>query len=90
MHNRIKLTVKSVAGNCAAGYKVGDHFFIDGGLWIVPGEPPRFCIYALPALVPYLTAYCRETPDTDWINRKMELACPDNKNAVIFGLERVS
>ena len=86
----VKLTVKSVKGNCAAGYKVGDHFYIKNGLMIESAEPKGICMYALPALLPYLTAYCRQTPDEDWINRKMELQCPDNTNAVIFGLERIS
>jgi uncharacterized repeat protein (TIGR04076 family) len=86
---KIKLTVKSVKGNCSAGYKEGDYFFIEDGLMIVPGQPSGLCMYALPALLPYLTAYCRETPPSDWINLKEELQCPDNTNAVVFGLERM-
>jgi uncharacterized repeat protein (TIGR04076 family) len=84
-----KLTVKSVKGFCSAGYKVGDFFHIKGGLMIEAGEPKGICMYALPALIPYLTAYCRETSANDWINLKQELQCPDNTNTVIFGLERV-
>ena len=85
----IKCTVQSVKGFCSAGYKTGDHFFIRNGLMIEAGTPKGLCMYALPALMPYLTAYCRETPDSDWINMKKELQCPDNDNTVIFGLERV-
>ena len=85
----IKCSVKSVKGFCSAGYKVGDHFFIRDGLMIEPGKPKGLCIYALPALLHYLTAYCRETPDSDWINRKKELQCPDSDNTVIFSLERM-
>ena len=88
MHN-IKITVKSVKGSCGAGYKEGDFFTIENGVMIVPGEPKGLCMYAIPALLPYLTAYCRETPPDDWINFKKELQCPDNTNAVIFGLERI-
>jgi uncharacterized repeat protein (TIGR04076 family) len=84
----IKCTVKSVKGFCSAGYKVGDHFFVKDGLMIEAGEPKGICMYALPAFVPYLTAYCRETPAADWINMKKELQCPDNDNTVIFGIER--
>lgn len=40
------------------------------GLMIEAGKPAGLCIYALPALIPYLTAYCRETSPDDWINRK--------------------
>jgi len=88
MH-KVKLTVKSVKGYCSARYKAGDYFYIENGLMVVPGKPEGLCMYALPALLPYLTAYCRETPENDWINFKKELQCPDNTNAVIFGLERV-
>ncbi len=56
---------------------------------IEQGNIKGLCLYALPALLPYLTAYCRQTPDDDWINDKKELQCPDNDNAVIFGLERM-
>lgn len=85
----IKCTVKSVGGYCAAGYKEGDHFYIRNGLFIEPGEPKRICMYALPAFIPYLTAFCRETPENDWINMKKELQCPDNDNPVIFSIERI-
>jgi uncharacterized repeat protein (TIGR04076 family) len=85
----IKCTVKSVKGFCSAGYKVGDYFFIKDGVMIETGNMKGLCMYALPALLPYLTAYCRQTPEGDWINMKKELQCPDNTNAVIFGLERI-
>ena len=85
----VKVTVKSVKGFCSAGYKPGDYFMLRDGLLIEAGKPAGLCIYALPALIPYLTAYCRETAPDDWINNKRELQCPDNDNAVIFGLERV-
>ena len=85
----IKCTVKSVKGFCSAGYKAGDYFFIKDGVMIETGNMTGLCMYALPALLPYLTAYCRETPEGDWINMKKELQCPDNTNAVIFGLERI-
>jgi len=86
---KVKVTVKSVKGDCSAGYKEGDFFTIEDGVMIVPQEPKGLCMYALPALLPYLTAYSRETQPDDWINLKKELQCPDNTNAVIFGLERV-
>ena len=88
MHT-VKITVKSVKGHCAAGYTAGDFFTIENGVMVVPGKPEGLCMYAIPALLPYLTAYCRETPSSDWINFKKELQCPDNTNAVIFGLERI-
>jgi len=87
MH-KLKITVKSVKGNCAAGYKVGDYFLVEEPM-IVPAKPDGLCMYAIPAFIPYLTAYYRETPSDDWINMKQELQCPDSTNTVIFGLERL-
>ncbi|MDD5167581.1 MAG: TIGR04076 family protein [Syntrophales bacterium] len=85
----IKCTVKSVKGFCSAGYREGDHFFIRDGLMVEAGSPNSICMYALPALLPYWAAYCRETPEGDWINLKRELQCPDSDNTVIFGIERL-
>lgn len=85
----VKVTVKSVKGHCSAGYKQGDYFIVKDGLMIEAGKPAGICMYALPALIHYLTAYCRETSPDDWINQVQELQCPDSANTVIFGLERM-
>ena len=84
----IKCTVKSVKGECAAGYKVGDHFVIKDMAMVEAIEPKGICLHALTAMVPYLTAYCRKTPEDDWINMIRELQCPDSTNSVVFSLER--
>lgn len=85
----VKVTVKSVKGHCSAGYKQGDYFIVKDGLMIEAGKPAGICMYALPALIHYLSAYCRETSPDDWINQVQELQCPDSANTVIFGLERM-
>lgn len=85
----VKITVNSVRGHCAAGYKPGDYFMLKDGLMIEAGKPAGICIYALPAIIHYLTAYCRETSSEDWINQLKELQCPDSDNTVVFGLERL-
>ncbi len=87
MH-KLKITIRSVAGNCAAGYKVGDYFLVKEPM-LIPAQPKGLCMYAVAAILPYLTAYYRDTPPEDWINRKAQLQCPDSTNTVVFGLERV-
>jgi uncharacterized repeat protein (TIGR04076 family) len=83
----VKITVKSVKGECSAGYKVGDYFYLkDPNLFA--GKPEGICIYALGALIPYLTAFCRETERGDWINNVKELQCADNLNSVTFEITR--
>ena len=87
MYN-VKCIVTSVKGECAAGYNVGDYFWVKEMAMIEPGKPKGICLHALTAMVPYLTAYCRDTPEDDWINMVQELQCPDSANAVVFRLER--
>ena len=83
----VKVTINKVVGHCAAGFKEGDYFYLKGPN-LVPTNCKGICIYGISALIPYLTAYCRDTSPNDWINFRKELQCPDNKNTVTFGLSR--
>ena len=42
----VKITVNSVRGHCAAGYKPGDYFMLKDGLMIEAGKPAGICIYS--------------------------------------------
>lgn len=83
----VTLEVTSVKGRCAAGYKVGDKIVVRDPA-IDMKESDRVCLYAIGALLPYLTALDRETSPGDWINRKEEIQCPDSKNTVVFKVTR--
>ncbi len=37
--------------------KRGDYFYVKDGIMIEAGELEGMCMYALPAFIPYLTAY---------------------------------
>ncbi|MBL7213526.1 MAG: TIGR04076 family protein [Desulfobacteraceae bacterium] len=87
MYN-VKCTVKSIKGDCGAGYEIGDHFFIKDMAMIEAGKPKGICLHALTAMITYLTAYCRKTDESDWINMIQELQCPDSTNSVVFSLQR--
>lgn len=84
---RVILEVKEVRGECAAGYKVGDKLVIEEPS-IISSESSNVCLYALGALLPYLTALYRDTPEEDWINQIDELQCPDPINTVKFRISR--
>ena len=88
MSRQARLTVKSVAGYCSAGHKVGETFITDGVT--IRGEQGQgICIFAVPSFTPYIAAFCRETPESDWINQLSELQCPDSSNTVKFSIERI-
>jgi uncharacterized repeat protein (TIGR04076 family) len=84
---KVILEVKNVKGECAAGYKAGDKIVLDGFL-INTKESCNVCLYAMGALLPYLTVLHRETSEEDWINQIKALQCPDPSNTVIFTIRR--
>ena len=85
---KVVLEVVGCKGECPIGYRVGDKIVIEEEQLNLK-ETDKVCLYALGGFLPYITALYRETPAEDWINRKEELQCPDNKNAVIFRVVRV-
>jgi len=84
---RVTLEVKKVKGRCAAGYKVGDKIVIEEP-FIIAKESSNICLYAISAVLPYLTILYRDTPANDWINQITELQCPDSINTVTFKVKR--
>lgn len=83
----LEVKVKSIKGECAAGYKVGDVFTVTDPV-VAPRDNCPLCIYALSAMFPYLAAAYRQTAGDDWINQVTELQCPDSTNTVIFTISR--
>jgi len=84
---RLVLEVERVKGHCAAGYKLGDRIVIEEG-FIISKESSNVCLYALGALLPYLTVAYRKTSEDDWINTVQELQYPDPVNTVVFKVVR--
>ncbi|MGQ9618506.1 MAG: TIGR04076 family protein [Candidatus Aminicenantia bacterium] len=80
--------VKEIRERCGANLKSGDLFYIKGYGKIEIPEGKFACIYALNALMPFLTAKQREEelPQDDWIAETKELCCPDPKG-VKFEIE---
>ncbi len=82
---KLEIQVVEVRGECSAGYRTGDKFYVEDPN-ILSKKP--ICIYAISALIPYITAKYRHVPDNDWINHVELLECPDPENTVIFKIKR--
>ncbi|HDH45119.1 MAG TPA: TIGR04076 family protein [Thermococcus sp.] len=80
---KLKIVVEDVKGKCHAGYERGDTIEVED-----PVIKGKICIYALSALIPYITAAYRETPPDDWINAVEVLQRPDPENTVRFRIIR--
>lgn len=80
----VQVTVVSQTGHCSAGHKVGEQ-------WAVSSKTPDgICLAAFNSLCPNLRAL-RFGGSFPWeANPTASLvACPDNKNPVVFELKRL-
>lgn len=84
---RLRITVEEVKGFCDLPAKAGDYFEIDGGRLLVPAGK-HVCIWALSAMMPFLTVKQRRTAeDNDWIPTTSRISCPDPNGMVVYRVE---
>lgn len=88
---RIKVTIQSIKGECAAGCKVGDVFYYEDGSISLEDVSTRLCAYGISAIIPYLAGLCRANDSEDWMAgySEVDFQCPDPVNAVVYHLEKV-
>lgn len=94
---RVKIVVKEVRGQCAAGYKDGDTIIAER-FYIIPQESAKICLHALSAMQTILSAFLHGTSARELgIGEKDDvgyLQCPDpgppltKGGTVIFELKR--
>jgi len=89
MH-KVKITVKSVKGFCSAGYREGDHFFIEGSKLTIP-EGNHICIWALQSMMPVFPIFQERDrlADDHWVKQVKQFSCPDPKGLVQYRLELI-
>lgn len=85
---KLALEVVQVPKKCAANYRIGDKIVIDDAT-VVLSESSNVCLYALSALMPYLTPLSRELTEDDWMSRVTELSCQDPHESVKFKVTRI-
>ena len=86
----LRVTVVAIEGCSVCGMQVGDYFELteSSRLRIPPGK--HFCIFALSAVLPLLTAKQRQLADNDWLERDSLVACPDPEERLIMRIERIA
>ena len=88
--NELKVKVKEIKERCGAKLKVGDCFHVTGKGKVKIPDNKETCIYALGALIPFLTTKQMEEhlPGEEWVTETSDLACPDPKG-VIFEITKL-
>jgi len=85
----LSVTVDEIGGFCDLPMRIGDYFLVRGGRLYLPGDK-HFCLYALQALLPLLTAKQRPSAEAnDWMRHTIRVSCPDPDGRVIFRIERL-
>jgi uncharacterized repeat protein (TIGR04076 family) len=84
----LKVVVHEVGGKCTSGMKPGDYFMLRSGRLYIPANR-HFCLYALQAVFPFLSAKQRPLEKGDWLNRANWIMCPDPAGNVIMRVDRV-
>jgi len=84
---RVEFKVTEAHPSCAAGYRVGERIVVEHDM-IRLDQTDRLCPYALSALIPYLPLLGHKTEQSDWINRKKMIQCPDPETPVLFSIAR--
>lgn len=84
----LAVVVDRIEGRSVCGMNVNDRFTLTGSNQIRIPDDGHFCLYALSAVLPLLPAKQRALPPCDWLERDVEVACPDPEERLIMRIER--
>jgi uncharacterized repeat protein (TIGR04076 family) len=84
----LRVVVEEVRGKCTSGMRPGDYFLLRSGRLIIPVHR-HFCLYALQAVLPFLSAKQRHLQDGDWLKDEHHFICPDPAGNVIMRIEQL-
>lgn len=85
----LRVTVDRIEGRSVCGLAVGDYVELTHSSRLQIPAGKHFCIWALQAVLPFLAAKQRPIPESDWLERDLEFACPDPEERVILRVERI-
>jgi uncharacterized repeat protein (TIGR04076 family) len=84
----LRVVVDRVEGRGVCGMEPGDYFDLVASNELRLPAGKHFCIYALAAVLPLLSAKQRQNPPGDWIEHDTEVCCPDPDERVVMRIER--
>lgn len=85
----LRVTVERIEGRSVCGLAVGDYFELTESSRIRIPEGRHFCLYALQAVIPLLTAKQRRLDPNDWMELDTLIACPDPEERLIMRIDRI-
>lgn len=85
----LRITVDAIEGRSVCGLEVGDYFELTESSQVRIPAGKHFCLYALQAVIPLLTAKQRNLDPDDWMEQDTLVACPDPEERLIMRIERI-
>lgn len=85
--SNLRVVVDEVGGRCTSGMTPGDYFLMRRGRLYVPANR-HFCLYALQAALPFLSAKQRTLENGDWLKEESRFICPDPAGNVILRIDK--
>lgn len=86
----LRITVVEIKGESVCGLAVGDYVEITESSRLRIPAGKHFCIFALSAVLPLISAKQRQNASNDWIERDSLVACPDPEERLIMKIERIN
>jgi uncharacterized repeat protein (TIGR04076 family) len=83
----LRVVVKEVKGKCPV-MKPGDYFITCSGKLYIPADR-HFCLYALSAVIPFLSGRQPAFDNGDWPKRDNDIICPDPAGNVVMSIEEL-
>lgn len=84
----LRVVVDRIEGRSVCGMQPGDYFELVASNELRLPDGKHFCIYALAAVLPVLSAKQRRNPPGDWIELDTEVCCPDPDERLVMRIER--
>ncbi len=85
----LRVTVERIEGRSVCGLEVGDFFEVTESSRVRIPAGKHFCLFAIQAVLPLLSAKMRKLADDDWLEQDSLVACPDPDERLVMRIERI-